>query len=249
MRMRRKTASSGFLPFRVTASVPSCSSRVVGTEKTWILLITSRMLLIQIGMTAVFALPAIQYGFLPSSLSILGIHKVQVLLLGRQEIPLAGDIMEVSFFLLRFYLSLILFNSDFLNGWDVDILQEAMDQCTNASGVLEDCGVFTSKKLIQDDSVGDACRLKDEAGIVGTFSKLPGSNPISATATAMAPASNSTATANTTTANVPVATINSTVPVTSADSYVPVNNTASNEVLAPQTEVTSKTSRCRQKGT
>jgi len=33
----------------------------------------------------------------------------------------------------------ILSNSDFLNGWDVDVLQQAVTECTAESGVIEEC--------------------------------------------------------------------------------------------------------------
>lgn len=34
------------------------------------------------------------------------------------------------------------FHGDFQNGWDVAVLQNAIDQCTNLSGLVEDCPAF-----------------------------------------------------------------------------------------------------------
>jgi len=74
------------------------------------------------------------------------------------------------------------FHGDFLNGWDVNILQQAMDQCTAASGVLEDCQVFTSKNLIQSNQAADSCKLKPsvQETVQGRLKQLPGCNPIQA---------------------------------------------------------------------
>ena len=33
-------------------------------------------------------------------------------------------------------------HGDFLNGWDVELLQSAVDECISDSGDVEDCGVF-----------------------------------------------------------------------------------------------------------
>lgn len=71
-------------------------------------------------------------------------------------------------------------HGDFVNGWDVDVLQLAVDQCTNDSGcgrvapardrsaytspysVIEDCGLL---QLRTDDEMGDcamAARVSDD---------------------------------------------------------------------------------------
>jgi hypothetical protein len=74
------------------------------------------------------------------------------------------------------------FHGDFLNGWDVPILQEAMDTCTDMSGVIENCAVFTSKNLIQTPTEQGKCILKAPTTIdyTGALSQLPGCNPIQA---------------------------------------------------------------------
>jgi hypothetical protein len=67
-------------------------------------------------------------------------------------------------------------HGDFLNGWDQGILQQAVDQCTNDSGVLEDCTVFTSQNLLYTDAQTNACLAKDPVGVPvdGLLPNLPG---------------------------------------------------------------------------
>jgi hypothetical protein len=65
-------------------------------------------------------------------------------------------------------------HGDFLNGWDVELLQSAVDQCTNDSGNVEDCAVFT----LTPDHVAEQCivpSLVDEP-VIGVLGKLPGCN-------------------------------------------------------------------------
>ncbi|VDC06984.1 unnamed protein product [Peniophora sp. CBMAI 1063] len=56
-------------------------------------------------------------------------------------------------------------HGDFYNGWNQDILQQAVDQCTNDSGVLEDCGVFTGQNLIISDDTANSCSATDPIGV------------------------------------------------------------------------------------
>ena len=63
-------------------------------------------------------------------------------------------------------------HGDFVNGWDVDHLQQAIDECTNDSGRVEDCPIFT----MTPDNVAEGCRIPpsiDEA-TSGTLDALPG---------------------------------------------------------------------------
>ncbi|KAM5474847.1 hypothetical protein MferCBS49748_000254 [Microsporum ferrugineum] len=48
------------------------------------------------------------------------------------------------------------YHADFIDGWDDGVLQEAVNTCTNDSGVLEDCPVFN----IQDQSKQNECKMK-----------------------------------------------------------------------------------------
>lgn len=63
-----------------------------------------------------------------------------------------------------------------MNGWNVDTLQRAVDECTNNSGRVEDCPVFQ----LYPDSVAEGCKLATRVteDIQGPLSKLPGCNPV-----------------------------------------------------------------------
>ncbi|EZF78275.1 hypothetical protein H105_00669 [Trichophyton soudanense CBS 452.61] len=47
------------------------------------------------------------------------------------------------------------YHADFIEGWDDGVLQEAVDTCTNDSGLLEDCHVFN----IQDQNKQNECKM------------------------------------------------------------------------------------------
>lgn len=75
-------------------------------------------------------------------------------------------------------------------GWDVDFLQSAIDECTNESGEMSDCALFT----IQDDATQGECTVSSiptdlEAETESLLSALPGNvaiewGPEAATGTA-----------------------------------------------------------------
>ncbi|KAJ4293594.1 hypothetical protein N0V90_008877 [Kalmusia sp. IMI 367209] len=48
------------------------------------------------------------------------------------------------------------YHGDFLNGWSTDILGNAIQQCTNPSGLLSDCPVFE----LQTEDDGSKCEIK-----------------------------------------------------------------------------------------
>ena len=69
------------------------------------------------------------------------------------------------------------YHGDFIMGWNQSFLQEAVDQCTNASGQIQDCALFD----IQDASVYGNCNVTvpsalENENVVGPVSTLPG-NP------------------------------------------------------------------------
>lgn len=46
-------------------------------------------------------------------------------------------------------------HGDYLNGWDVEVLQKAVNECTNDSGVIEKCPILT----FFNDNAMDRCRV------------------------------------------------------------------------------------------
>lgn len=66
------------------------------------------------------------------------------------------------------------YHGDFVNGWDVPTLQKAVTECTNLSGVVEDCPVF---QFFEDEKV-DSCKIEPTISetIQGTLAALPGCN-------------------------------------------------------------------------
>jgi hypothetical protein len=67
-------------------------------------------------------------------------------------------------------------HGDFVMGWDEDLLQSAVDQCTNDSGRVEDCPVFD----LIPDSQATGCRIQPqiEEPVSGVLDALPGCNPV-----------------------------------------------------------------------
>ncbi|EJD54163.1 WSC-domain-containing protein [Auricularia subglabra TFB-10046 SS5] len=66
-------------------------------------------------------------------------------------------------------------HGDFLNGWDVDVLQEALDSCNSDTGLMTDCPVL---QLLSADDMFDCTvppRVPESAGAMGEWlDKLPG---------------------------------------------------------------------------
>ena len=68
------------------------------------------------------------------------------------------------------------FHGDFVNGWDIDVLQKAVDGCNDDAGVVENCPYFDFfDKNIQKD-----CHLPNHIHeqTTGWMDKLPGCNAI-----------------------------------------------------------------------
>ncbi|CDO71008.1 hypothetical protein BN946_scf184844.g12 [Trametes cinnabarina] len=71
-------------------------------------------------------------------------------------------------------------HGDFQNGWDIDLLQEAIDTCTNANGNVMDCPPLAA---VFDQAAADACVLEgsivnEDIGLKAPITRLPGCNPI-----------------------------------------------------------------------
>lgn len=67
-------------------------------------------------------------------------------------------------------------HGDFVNGWDVKVLQEAIDTCNDASGRVEMCHAVTMYKPEECQ----ACKLPTVVNetVDGTLNQLPGCNPV-----------------------------------------------------------------------
>lgn len=68
------------------------------------------------------------------------------------------------------------YHGDFVNGWDVSVLQRAIDECTDDSGLVERCPVVTQ----YTGEETQACRLAEDVNEVidGHLDQLPGCNPV-----------------------------------------------------------------------
>jgi hypothetical protein len=66
------------------------------------------------------------------------------------------------------------FHGDFVNGWDVPILQKAIDTCTDASGQVEKCAAVSL--FSRDEQTSCQIPVTVAEKVDGTLSKLPGCN-------------------------------------------------------------------------
>ncbi|KAM5541685.1 hypothetical protein V8D89_004666 [Ganoderma adspersum] len=71
-------------------------------------------------------------------------------------------------------------HGDFTNGWDVELLQEAIDTCTQAQGNVLDCPPLAAAI---DQASADACVLEtdivdEDTGFSAPIAVLPGCNPL-----------------------------------------------------------------------
>ncbi|KAI9045978.1 DUF1996 and WSC domain-containing protein [Aspergillus affinis] len=73
-------------------------------------------------------------------------------------------------------------HADFVNGWDVDVLQKAVDVCLNDSGRIEDCLTPEGDSVFEffTGEECQACSLPSyvDEQIHGVLDKLPGCNPV-----------------------------------------------------------------------
>lgn len=53
------------------------------------------------------------------------------------------------------------YHGDFQNGWNIAALQQAIGGCTNSSGLIEDCTVFS----LQSPSHAGHCKLLPPAAV------------------------------------------------------------------------------------
>ncbi|KAA8642019.1 hypothetical protein EYZ11_003950 [Aspergillus tanneri] len=85
-------------------------------------------------------------------------------------------------------------HGDFVNGWDVDVLQTAVDNCLNDSGNLEDCVHEDGSHVFKffSDEECQKCKLDSviEEEVDGIFDQLPGCNPLTSGPDAAQPAEN-----------------------------------------------------------
>ncbi|TRX97068.1 hypothetical protein FHL15_001862 [Xylaria flabelliformis] len=68
------------------------------------------------------------------------------------------------------------YHGDFVNGWDIQTLQKAINECNASSGRIEECGAF---KLRNDDDMA-SCKVlpRVHEAVGGVLPSLPGCNPV-----------------------------------------------------------------------
>jgi hypothetical protein len=68
------------------------------------------------------------------------------------------------------------YHGDFVNGWDVKVLQQAVDTCNADSGVVEECAVLD---LFENEEMDD-CKIAPSVNeeTEGWLDALPGCNPV-----------------------------------------------------------------------
>ncbi|GAA5824177.1 hypothetical protein JCM11251_001553 [Rhodosporidiobolus azoricus] len=70
-------------------------------------------------------------------------------------------------------------HADFLNGWDVDVLQKAVDECTDKDGLIERCTPFKLYDWSNGQTSCTQTSAVDEV-VTGMLDKLPGCNKVDA---------------------------------------------------------------------
>ncbi|KAI1437518.1 hypothetical protein GGR50DRAFT_77656 [Xylaria sp. CBS 124048] len=75
------------------------------------------------------------------------------------------------------------YHGDFMSGWDQSFLQSAVDTCTNESGELGDCGVFTSNGPLLTQAEQGQCKFNMPSvlaneNVLDVLKELPGGLPI-----------------------------------------------------------------------
>ncbi|KAF2971884.1 hypothetical protein GQX73_g1701 [Xylaria multiplex] len=130
------------------------------------------------------------------------------------------------------------YHGDFMTGWDPDFLQEAVDTCTNDSGELKDCGVFTSNGPLLSEAEQRECKFKTplvltaENAVAQTMTELPGgvqiqdgpesatppSNVIDQVTSAIGDIFGGDSTTTTTSSSVPSSTLSTSTPVATTSS-------------------------------
>lgn len=73
------------------------------------------------------------------------------------------------------------FHGDFLNGWDVNVLQKAVDTCTDPTGQVEKCGAVTQFSVDQARQCYIPPTVDEPTS--GSLPKLPGCNPLTSSST------------------------------------------------------------------
>lgn len=68
------------------------------------------------------------------------------------------------------------FHGDFVNGWDIDVLQNAINTCNSDSGLIEDCEAFGGSFFSGDEQ--QSCRIPPSVDeqVTGILHHLPGCN-------------------------------------------------------------------------
>lgn len=72
------------------------------------------------------------------------------------------------------------YHGDFVSGWDVPTLQDAVTNCNDLSGVIQDCPVFDNLYFTADQNNGCLIPPTVDEQVFGNLTALPGCNSIQA---------------------------------------------------------------------
>jgi hypothetical protein len=69
------------------------------------------------------------------------------------------------------------YHGDFQNGWNMDTLQQAINSCTNLSGLIDDCSIFSLQlpsqagrcSLLPPAVIANECCVGPQLGLCGNI--------------------------------------------------------------------------------
>ncbi|KAJ8128566.1 hypothetical protein O1611_g5067 [Lasiodiplodia mahajangana] len=129
------------------------------------------------------------------------------------------------------------YHGDFMTGWEPSFLQEAIDTCTNPSGEISDCELFTSNGPLLSDAEQGECKfdmplvLAAENAIAKILTQLPGGVQIQDGPESATPPSGSSGQVTSSTSEISSTTLPSTTSTSSTTSSTSTPITTSSSEL------------------